>query len=154
MPVLSLSLLMAAAAAGGPSLPAADRAAAFRAAGAKLRARTWMLCPENPQSEGARIETLRDLNGDGRPEAVLMEDGSYCYGFTGVGFALVSKQANGSWKLMRSGTGIPEFLKTKGTGGWPDMAIGGPGFCFPVERWDGRDYVRVRYEYQGRRCKP
>jgi hypothetical protein len=88
------------------------------------------------------------------PEAVLTEGGTYCYGNTGQGYWLVSKLANGSWKLVTNGTGILEFLKTKGADGWPDVSVGGPGFCFPVERWNGREYKLQRWEYEGKACKP
>ena len=94
------------------------------------------------------------MNGDGLPEAVLTEGGTFCYGNTGQAFWLVSKLANGSWKLMTNATGIPEFLKTKGVDGWPDVSIGGPGFCFPVARWNGREYKFQRWEYDGKACKP
>ena len=67
---------------------------------------------------------------------------------------MLSKQANGSWRVMSRNNGIPEFLKTKGKDGWPDISVGGPGFCFPVERWNGKSYEVHRFEYQGKRCKP
>lgn len=38
--------------------------------------------------------------------------------------------------------------------GWPDISVGGPGFCFPVERWNGKEYKLHRFEYEGKRCKP
>lgn len=44
---------------------------------------------------------------------------------------------------MANETGIAEFLPTKGVGGRPDISIGGPGLCFPVQRW----------EYEGEACK-
>jgi hypothetical protein len=100
------------------------------------------------------IESVRDLNGDGRPEAVVTESSMFCYGNTGVGFALVSKQAAGNWKMVTSGPGIANFLDTGGTAGWPDVEIGGPGFCFPVMRWNGKDYVLHRHQYEGKACKP
>jgi hypothetical protein len=28
------------------------------------------------------------------------------------------------------------------------------GFCFPVERWDGREYALHRFQYEGKPCKP
>jgi len=34
----------------------------------------------------------------------------------------------------------------------PDMSIGGPGFCFLVVRWNGKAYVKNRFEYEGKRC--
>ena len=49
---------------------------------------------------------------------------------------------------------IPEFLETTGKDGWPDISVGGPGFCFPVERWNGSEYVLHRHEYEGKACKP
>ena len=65
----------------------------------------------------------------------------------------MSKQSSGSWKLMTDGPGIPEFLKIKGSGGWPDILVGGPGFCFPAERFNGKDYKTHRREYEGKACK-
>jgi hypothetical protein len=137
------------------ALPAADEAAAFKAAGFTKRGGAWRSCdaPAGASSTGS-IERVADLNGDGLPEAVITEGGTYCYGNTGQAFWLVSKLANGSWKLMTNSTGIPEFLGTKGVGGWPDVSVGGPGFCFPVERWNGREYKLQRWEYEGKACKP
>jgi len=135
-------------------LTEADRLAVFKAAGAVQRKGMWVICADDPNPVGATIETVRDLNGDGRPEAVVAEGGTFCYGSAETGFQLLSKQANGSWRVMTGNNGIPEFLKTRGVGGWPDISVGGPGFCFPVERWDGKAYQLNRFEYEGKRCKP
>lgn len=140
---------------GAPAqLAPADEAAAFKAAGFTLQGKQWRACDDPTASyvPGA-VQEVRDLNGDGRPEAVLTEGGSYCYGNTGYGYSVVSKQANGAWKLITKGTGIPDFLPTKGVGGWPDIEIGGPGFCFPVQRWNGRNYVLHRQQYEGKPCR-
>ncbi len=32
--------------------------------------------------------------------------------------------------------------------GYPDLLIGGPGFCFAVWRWDGTTYVHLRNDPQ------
>jgi hypothetical protein len=149
----------AAPATGKPAvatLQAADEAAAFKAAGFTKRGGAWRSCdpPGTASYSPGSIAKVADLNGDGLPEVVLSEGGTYCYGHTGQGYWLVSKLANGSWKLITSGTGIPEFLKTKGVDGWPDVSVGGPGFCFPVERWNGREYKLQRWEYSGKACKP
>ena len=143
-----------AAVAADMALNDADRLAVLKAAGAVQRKGMWLICADDPNSSGATIETVRDLNGDGRPEAVVTEDGTFCHGHAGIGYQLLSKQADGNWKLMSRNSGIPEFLKTRGTGGWPDISVGGPGFCFPVERWNGKAYQLHRFEYQGKRCKP
>lgn len=139
------------------TLQATDETAAFKAAGFTKRGGVWRSACNDPGTgsyEPGRIDKVADINGDGMPEAVLTEGGTYCYGNTGQGFWLVSKLANGSWKLIANDTGIPEFLKTKGVDGWPDISVGGPGFCFPIERWNGREYKLQRWEYEGKACKP
>ena len=148
-------MLFCASVLGAPAkLATSDEAAAFRAAGFTLKGKQWRACDDpTPTYTPGAIEEVRDLNGDGRPEAVITEGGTYCYGNTGVGYSLVSKQANGSWKLISNGTGILNFLTTKGVGGWPDIEIGGPGFCFPVERWNGNKYVLQRKQYEGKPCR-
>lgn len=154
-----LPLLLATAApitAAPPALASADQAAAFRAAGFKRVGNRWQGCgdPGTASYMPGAIEQVADLNGDGRPEAVITESSSYCFGMTGMGYTLVSKQADGRWKLIAGGPGVLTVLGKKGVGGWPDLEIGGPGFCFPVERWNGREYVLHRHQYQGKACKP
>jgi hypothetical protein len=138
----------------GAALTEADQQAVFKAAGAVQRKGMWLMCADDPNSSGASIESVRDLNGDGRPEAVVSEGGTFCYGHAGMGFQLLSEQADGRWRVMTGGSGIPQFLKTRGAGNWPDISIGGPGFCFPVERWNGKAYELNHFEYEGKRCKP
>ena len=150
-----LWLCCASVAGAAGKLPPADEAAAFQAAVFALKGKEWRACddPTASYTPGA-VETVRDLNGDGRLEAVLTEGGSVCHGNTGAGYSLVSKQADGRWKLITQGTGVLSFLTTQGADGWPDLEIGGPGFCFPVERWNGKEYVLQRHEYEGQPCRP
>lgn len=138
-----------------PTLSDADEKAAFEAAGFTLKGNEWRSACEDPGTPSytpGMIEQVLDLNGDGHPEALITEGGTFCYGHTGVGFSLVSKQPDGSWKLINSGIGIARFLNASADG-WPDIEIGGPGFCFPVERWNGKEYVLHRHEYDGRPCR-
>jgi len=136
-------------------LSATDRAAVFKAAGAtRQKDGRWVICTDDPQASGATIDEVLDLNGDGRPEAVVNEGGTYCNGASGTRFALVSQQADGRWRSMLDSQGMAEFLQAKGKDGWPDVSIGGPGFCFPVVRWNGREYAFDRNEYEGKRCAP
>lgn len=141
-----------------PSVGPARDAAIFRAAGFKQTKRGWESGCDDPSAgavyEAGVIDQVKDLNGDGRPEAVVTEGGSYCYGNTGTAFWIVSQQANGSWKAIYNDIGIAEFLPTKGVGGWPDISVGGPGFCFPVMRWNGTAYKLSRHAYEGKACKP
>ncbi|MGX7953625.1 hypothetical protein ACWPM1_13815 [Tsuneonella sp. HG249] len=156
-PLLFLPLvLLAVPAVAQMQLSRADSAAAFRAAGFKLSKGTWRACDAPPDSiyTPGRIEQVRDLDGDGRPEAIITEGSTFCYGGDEVGFAIVSKQSDKSWKLITSSEGIPTVLNSKGVKGWPDIEIGGQGFCFPVQRWNGSEYAVVRFQYEGKACKP
>ncbi|MFZ5493390.1 MAG: hypothetical protein ACOY6E_12935 [Pseudomonadota bacterium] len=158
-PWILLTMLMApvayaAADAAAPALTDADQTAAFTAAGATRTKDMWTLCADDPNTIGARIETVADVNGDGLPDAVIVEESSFCYGFSGVGYAVISKLGSGEWRLMSRGSGVPEFLDARGADGWPDLLVGGPGFCGPVERWDGKQYALNRFEYDGKPCSP
>lgn len=153
LPLAAQPGIAGASAAAQPS--PAEQAAIFKAAGFTKHGAQWKSgCgdPGTASYEPGAIEMKGDLNGDGRPEAVVTEGGTFCYGMTGVGFWLMSKQSNGQWKTMHQSIGIPEFLNTKGVGGWPDISVGGPGFCFPVLRWNGKEYARHRMAYMGKPC--
>jgi hypothetical protein len=149
-------LCFSAAAFAQAVLSQADETAAFRAAGFTRIEGQWRACedPGTASYAPGAIDQVVDLNGDGRPEAIISESSGFCYGMQGSGYALVSKQADGGWKLITSGSGIPNPLKTTGTGGWPDLEIGGPGYCFAVERWNGTEYMLNRHEYEGKACRP
>jgi len=141
-----------------PVAPAGRDAAIFRAAGFRQTRRGWESGCDDPTAgssyEAGKVEQTKDLNGDGRPEALVTEGSGYCYGNTGTAFWLVGQQADGSWKLIYNEVGIAEFLPTKGVAGWPDVSVGGPGFCFPVMRWNGTAYKFNRNAYEGKACKP
>ncbi|HEY0413779.1 MAG TPA: hypothetical protein VGD66_11610 [Allosphingosinicella sp.] len=125
------------------TLSRADVDAAFRAAGFRWRERRWRSdCIDlgNPSYAPGRIARVADLNGDGRPEAVIIEGSAACFGVTGTRFALVGKQADGRWRRIVRLVGIPRFLSRRGRSGWLDIELGGPGLCAPVYRRDGREY--------------
>jgi len=90
-------------------------------------------CPADIAESG-----IRDLNGDGVPEVITISTGTYCYGNTGQAFAIVGWTPSG-WRKFIDAAGIPRFYRRAGSP-WPDIEIGGPGFCFPRVRWSGTDY--------------
>lgn len=138
------------------SVPPSEEAAIFTAAGFTRRAGKWRTdCDEGGgEYTPGEIETFRDLNGDGRPEAMVIEGGTFCYGNTGTGFRLLSKQPSGAWKVLYESQGMAEFLAALGSDKMPDISVGGPGFCFPVVRWNGKTYEQHRFEYEGKACRP
>jgi hypothetical protein len=151
--LVAMALPQAAMAQATGGLSAADRAAVFKASGAVQRHGQWFACVDDPHGGEAEIGEVRDLDGDGRPEVVVVGHGTFCYGHAETGYTLLSKQADGGWKRMDANSGIPEFLQTRGKDGWPDISVGGPGFCFPVLRWNGREYAVHRHEYEGKPCR-
>ena len=140
------------------TVPPAEASASFSAAGFVRHGTEWRTrdCEgmEGASYSPGRIEEYRDINGDGRPEAIVNEGSAICYGMTGMHFWLMSKQANGTWRLIHRATAMPAFLTAKGASGWPEIELGGPGFCFPVLRWNGRAYAHHRYQYEGKPCRP
>lgn len=128
-----------------------ERAAIFRAAGFRQKGRDWVGC-NGDSTASIEKDGIRDLNGDGLLEAIVTEGGTACYGNTGQGFYLLSQGRDGRWRRIYNSPGIPEFLKTRANG-WPEVEIGGPGFCFPILRWNGKTYVFNRnHEYQRGAC--
>lgn len=156
MILLCTAPLVTSTATAQAKLAASDQVSAFRAAGFTLKEGQWRGCddPGTPGYVPGQIDTVSDLNGDGRPEAIVTESSTFCYGTTEVGYVLISRQLDGKWKRVASGPGVPTFLLAKSADGWPDLQVGGPGFCHPVERWNGREYVPHHHEYEGKPCQP
>jgi hypothetical protein len=73
-----LMLCCATAPATPRALAPADEAAAFTAAGYTRKGAEWHNCdePPSPSYSPGEITEVRDLDGDGRPEAVLVEGGA------------------------------------------------------------------------------
>lgn len=129
-------------------VPTKEASQIFKTAGFSKSKKSW----KSDCSVG-EITTYADLNGDGLKDAVVSDYGTMCYGNTGGGYYVVAQQKNGQWKTILKEAGMPEFLKTKVTDGWPDIENGGPGFCFEVLRWNGQAYKVNRYEYEGKACE-
>jgi hypothetical protein len=149
------AIALPAAPAAAQSLSPAGTAAAMRAAGLSESAGGWMsdACGAlDPSGQpAARIDMAGDLNGDGFPDALVIERG-LCWGAAGQAFWLVTQRPDGGWALMAQGIGIPRLLATRGAGGWPDIEVGGPGQCLPILRWNGQRYAFNRQEQRGQPC--
>ncbi len=147
-----LALLIAAAL----SVPTCRAGGAIQGCRLHRRGASWRTnCddPGTPSYEPGSIETYRDLNGDGRPEAVITEGGTFCYGNTGTGFWLLTRRPDARWIVLHQSQGVAEFLPTRGIDRMPDISVGGPGFCFPVLRWDGKAYAPHGFQYEGKTCR-
>ncbi|MDD1621934.1 MAG: hypothetical protein LUQ11_10680 [Methylococcaceae bacterium] len=118
-----------------PKVSAAELRAIYMAAG--LTERNGQILDACEQPTQPEIE-VKDLNGDGKPEVFVIVGGS-CYGSTGVNLSLLINDRRGHWKDNFGFPGVYRLLDSKNMG-YPDIEIGGPGFCFPVWRWNGNQY--------------
>jgi hypothetical protein len=79
-----------------------------------------------------------DLNGDGQLEVMTQEFGS-CFGRAGSQMNLYIKDKGGKWQPQFGFPGSPKVLTAK-SHGFPDVEVLGPGTCFPVWRYNGKQY--------------
>jgi hypothetical protein len=85
-----------------------------------------------------------DWNGDGAKEVRVAYGNSCLAGHAGSIALLFTKDAKGRYAAHRFGPGVlPEPLASKSQG-FPDLRVGGPGFCHPVWRWNGKTYQPFR----------
>jgi hypothetical protein len=140
------------------TLPAGAQAAIMQAAGLTLRDGVWKGCDGDSEVAPDGVE-IKDINGDGRPEAIVSDASSGCYGMAGQQFTVLVAQSGG-WKAVMQEVGIPILLAHRGPGNYPDIQIGGPGTCWGVDRWNGTAYAFIGSFYDpggpdaGKPCKP
>lgn len=139
-----------------PELSAQDQNRAFTAAGFSMRDGQWhsACIDEGDAYVSGTLDLVDDLDGDGKPEAIITEASSACFGEAGTAFALVSKQAGGEWRLLMRANGYATPLSGRGIIGFPDIEVGGAGECYPVFRWEEGEYRLNRHQYEGRPCQP
>ncbi len=134
------SLCLAAAAQGGDTvkLAPAEMQAVYKAAG--LTERGGKILDTCGKAIEPQVDVV-DLNGDGQPEVFVLATDAICYGDAGGELSLLIKDKQGRWQRnLGVPAGAYTLLKTKNQG-YPDIEIGGPGFCFPVWRWNGKAYA-------------
>lgn len=99
------------------------------------------------QPAGASVE-FRDMNADGSQEVLVIFGNSCTSGHTGSTALLFIRDAAGN---LKANLGFPaasaDPLPEKNQG-YPDLLIGGPGFCFGVWRWNGATYDHLRNDPQ------
>lgn len=82
-----------------------------------------------------------DINNDGKEEIFIIFGNSYTSGDIGTNVLLFIKDKAGKYQSNFGFSGAsPDILPTKNLG-YPDLLIGGPGFEFPIWRWNGKEYV-------------
>lgn len=84
---------------------------------------------------------LKDINGDGVKEVFIIGGNTCTSGHAGSSIWLFIKQKqHAAYKKNLDFPAAAYKLLTKKTKGFPDIQIGGPGFCEGVWRWNGQSY--------------
>jgi hypothetical protein len=82
-----------------------------------------------------------DMNKDGKEEIFILFGNSYTSGMTGSSIVVFIADKAGAYKMNLGFPGtLPDGLATANLG-YNDLLVGGPGFEFPVWRWNGKEYV-------------
>ncbi|POY37037.1 hypothetical protein C3K47_08240 [Solitalea longa] len=81
-----------------------------------------------------------DLNKDSKEEVFVILSSGALYGNTGQSFNLFIKSSLAGYKADPNLSGGIPILLSSTYKGFPDIVIGGPGFKFPVYRWNGNQY--------------
>ncbi len=81
-----------------------------------------------------------DINKDGSEEIFISFGNGYTSGNTGSSIALFIKNTGGTYTGHLGFPGISRDILTTSNLGYPDILVGGPGFEFPVFRWNGKTY--------------
>lgn len=91
--------------------PAQDQI--MRAAGLSRSGNVWKGCEGASEAHDKSV-AIRDLNHDGRPEAIVTDGGYQCYGNAGQKFTVL-RPVPGGWAVMMQATRlIDHLMKTTG----------------------------------------
>jgi len=85
-----------------------------------------------------------DMNKDGVEEVFVFYGNSFTSGNTGSSVMLFMRDVHGDWHSCLDNQGATVNVLPSGTNGYNDLAIGVPGFQYPVFGWNGSNYVRIR----------
>ena len=127
MALVSLITLVALAAAPRPpaaGFSTAERTEILKAAGAVRRGAAWVLCADDPGPVSATLRAV-DLNGDGRPEAIVTERTRFCAPRTGWLHAVLARAHGGGWQLLARGEGQLRVIGRAVPGQWRDLRVTG-----------------------------
>lgn len=85
-----------------------------------------------------------DLNHDGVEEVFVQFGNTFTSGATGSSIVLLVKDKIEGYKINLGFPGtMPSLLKSVSKT-YPDLLVGGPGFDWPVYRWNGKEYVFLK----------
>jgi hypothetical protein len=87
---------------------------------------------------------ITDMNKDGNEEVFIVMQSSALFGNKEQDFMLYIKNNKGNFVKDPDLSGGIAMILTSKNSGYPDIAVGGPGFDFPICRWDGKKYKYLK----------
>ena len=81
-----------------------------------------------------------DMNKDGKEEIFITYGNSYTSGNAGSSVVLFIKNSSAVYEMNLGFPGMTPDVLTTVSKGYPDILVGGPGFEYPVLRWNGKGY--------------
>jgi hypothetical protein len=86
---------------------------------------------------------LVDLDEDGRFEVFVLWGNTCTSGHTGSSIMLFAKNAGGNYDTHLGFPAAAYTIHPRAGSAFPDLELGGPGFCAPVWRWTGATYEHL-----------
>lgn len=90
------------------------------------------------------VVSFSDWNGDGQTEVLVISGNTCTSGMAGSSALLFIKDSAGTYRPNFGFPAASAEPQSTSNLGYPDLLIGGPGFCFPLWRWDGKEYQYLK----------
>jgi hypothetical protein len=101
--------------------------------------RKKFILADDPQSEYTTEVYSLDLNKDGIEEVYVAELSTF-FGPAATAFTIFTKYLTGNYHEVISVSGDPRIVSTT-TSGFANIIVGGPGFEFPIWKFNGKTYA-------------
>jgi hypothetical protein len=82
-----------------------------------------------------------DLDGDGDQEVFVQWGNGCTSGLAGTSVSLFIMDSDGTYRDQFGFPGMVSRVLDGEPGRYPDIEVGGPGFCFGIWAWDGEAYA-------------
>jgi len=133
---------------GHGGLSSADQLLIFQSVGLVVDSTGTGFVDDICGQPGGAAVSFSDWNGDGKPEVLVIAGNSCTSGMAGSSAVLFIKDSAGTYLPNLGFPASSADPQPSSSLGYPDLLIGGPGFCFPVWRWNGKEYDYLKNEPQ------
>lgn len=121
-------------------LPESERVALYQGLGLKLDSTGKGFLDTSCDQPADAVVTFSDWNGDGHKEILVIFGNTCTSGMAGSSAVLFIKDSAGQYQPNLGFPASSAEPQSTSNQGYPDLLVGGPGFCFPLWRWTGTAY--------------